>query len=502
MSRVDDTMHQVVEHNARKNKMAIATVALFLCAVASVVALYITSGNVAALIAAIAFFAAAFVCAFRITDSSKKEDLAVMRFVTLPSCRAIDEGLREGEKLYGIDGNELDHDTDRCFVMSLDLNRKFTTLPLMCEIPEELYRFPEEVLSYTPYLKSSRDRELSQFIALRPDKVVMGLESDIDMQAFEDGAAPIKMHKVSRSAVQVTDDAFSKIIINKLKMHDKVVFDGRALCLDENGRLIPFSRSHSANEVDIHSLMISNDGYLMFRRGKDSHPLFPKLVVSSAACSLLPDECDLSRPIQESMIRSIHNKIHVIYDFPDTVDMKSSFVGFSRIIQRGGAPEFYCITRVDLTKDEIIACHRDETAEFMEDGLEEMVPRLDTVDNAALYIARAITSLREALPRDISLSTSALLLAVEDAFYDLTMAGKALRRIGLIEDEVADNPYRKDAKERDGAINEGSDKIAHAFVSGASEATSAGTSDEGEAGGAEARDSGEEIAYGDGYHGE
>ena len=449
MVKADDTRQQVIEHNARRNKMTIITMALFLVTLVAAIVLYLTESAVALAVAIVALIGT-FAAAFHITESSKTESLLVLRSTTPPSCEAIKAGLdaEHGERLYGADGNELDRDTDQCFTMSLDVNRLYTTLPLMVEIPEERYRFPESVLSYTPYLKTSRDRELSKFAALRPDKVVMGLGSDINMETFEDISKPIKMYTVSRSAVQVTDDAFSKIIINKLKIHDKVVFDGHSLCLDDEGRLIPFSQSGSANEVDIHSLMISNDGYLMFRRGKQSHPLFPNKVISSAACSFLPEEVDVSRPVQESMIESIHNKIHVLYDFPDTVDTKSSFVGYARIIERGEAPEFYCITRVNLGKDELIACHEDSTAEFVDEALTEMVPMLDSVDNAALYIARSITALRESLPRDISLSTSALLLAVEDAFYDVRIAGKALRRIGLIEDEFADNPYRNDAPKK------------------------------------------------------
>lgn len=467
----DDTIRQVVSHNAVRNKPAILTMVFFLAAMVCVVLTYILEAVFVYAVLALLLIIASVAAASRITESKRVEDISVIHVDAPSSAADIKACLsdEDGEQLLDVNGDEVQRDTDECFIMSLKVNQLFTTLPLLAEVADERYTFPESVLSFTSYLKSDRDRELSRYAALRPDKTVVGLEDDINVATFSDLNEPISIHRVSRSAVQVTDDSLNKVIINKLLINNKVVFDGRTLLFDGENRIYPLSTSPCANEIDLHSLIISNDGYLMFRRGRESHPLFPNKAISSIACSLLPEEIDFSRPIQESMVRSIHNKIHVLYNLPEGVKLTSSSCGYARIISRCGAPEFYFVTRIDLSKEEIVTCHRDETAVFVDEMLDAVVPQLDTAENAASYIACAIADIRTSMPNDISLSTGALLLAAQKGFEDTVTAGKILRRLGLVENEFADNPYYADSDEARAAFAEAVDTHVDKYLEGEGE---------------------------------
>ena len=434
MRQVDNTQKQIIDHNVIRNKWAILSFVSFLACVLVSLLFWVDGVDKRIVLFFVSLFAVlTFFFAMKITDTRKTEQLVVVENPLELDCSKIEEGLEDGFAIYGIDGEKLSSNTLESFITSEEVNRKFITEPVNSTMPDELYTFEDtDVLPYTAYLKDNRDKELSKFAALRPDKAVMGLDSPINMSTFDNLDVPVKVIPISRQAVQVTDDAFNKIVVNKKKVSNKIVYSGRKCCLDEQGHLKDFSEATNANQIDICSLMISNDGYILFRRGTQSHPLCSGKVIGSAACSLLPEETDTSRPIQECMIESIHNKIHVIYDIGSDVKIASSFCGFARILKRGGAPEFFCLTRIDLPKSKITAAHHDETSEFIDEMMKEMVPDLESVEDAASYIAQAIKSLKEDVGDSISIDGAAMLHVISQAMGDKTMATKVLQRIELI----------------------------------------------------------------------
>lgn len=427
----DQSRKQVATYNFYKNKWAIAALAIFVLDVACVLLFgIIDSLIVLAVMAALSI--ACLYCALRITQTSKTEDLVVLdNPMPLPTS-SIEAGLRDGMMLYGRVGKAQEGDVES-YAMSSDINHMFVRFPIWANVSETDYELPQSVLPYVAYLKDYRNKSLAESIALRPDKDVAGLASDITPGLFDSEHPSVDVDVVSRYSVQVTDDAFDKLIINKKRISEKVVFDGRKLGLDDAGELRSFSESGCASEIDIHSLLISSDGYMMLAVGTDSHPIAPKRIVSSASCSLLPSEID-GRPIQESMISSIHSKLRISYSIPQDVEIASSFCGFARMLPRGGAPEFYCLTRVGMAKDEIVEALRDETMSFDERFLRPVVPKLDG-DAAQREIQEAIAYVADAAGDDVSLSASALMRAVSDTMEDHPSARKALRRLGIVESE-------------------------------------------------------------------
>lgn len=427
----DQSRKQVATYNFYKNKWAIAALVVFMLDVACVLLFgVIDSLIVLALMGALSI--ACLFCSFQITQSSKTEELIVFDNPTPIPTESIEQGLNDGMQLYGRDGKAEDGNVN-CYAMSAKVNHMFVRFPIWAKVSEKDYELPESVLPYVAYLKDYRNASLADSIALRPDKGVAGLASDITAKMFESEHPFVNVNIVSRYSVQVTDDAFDKLIMNKKKISNKIVFDGRKLGLDESGALKGFAESGCASEMDIHSLLISSDGYMMLAVGTDSHPIAPKQLISSASCSLLPAEIE-SRPIQESMISSIHSKLRVSYNIPEETTLASSFCGFARMLPRGGAPEFYCLTRIGMTKDEIIAALKDETMCFDNRFLRPVVPEL-AGDAAQQEIQEAIIYVADVAGDDVSLSAAALMRAVADAMIDTPTARKILRRLGIIENE-------------------------------------------------------------------
>lgn len=432
----DQSKQQVTSYNVRKNAWAIIAMVLLILDAASILLFGVIPTALVLLILAVLTIAA-FVCATQIKEVSKTEELYIMNDTKPIDAKILREGLEnQGFELFNKDGKLMQDDENALagFVMSQKANHLFTRFAVNARFENTPYVLPDKVVPYAGYLKEMRNKSLSKFIATRPDKAVCGIASDLDVDALSKADPQVTLKRVTRYSVQVTDDSFNRMIINKKKISNKIIFNGRQLSFDNNGHLEGFGISQMANEIDIHALIVSSDGYVMLSRGTMEHPLRAGKVIASASCSLLPTEV-ADKPLQESMIDSIHNKIGVLYDIPTGTDMKSSFCGFSRMIYRGGAPEFYCVTRLDMTKDEIVAAHRDITSEFEDGLLVKSLDGIDEDDDARKAMKDALSRIKEVAGEDISISVQALVCAVDGAMDDAATAGKVMRRIGVIENE-------------------------------------------------------------------
>ena len=436
----DNTVVQVTSHNAQKNTFTILTLVFFFLTICCVFLANVIPIYIAAALSAI-FLIITFICAFKIKTSSQDGDLRVVKNPKPVDVEAIERYLADDEKVYTVDNNNAS-EIPEVYVYSFAASKEFVMNPFEAVADTKLYEFPEEILDYTMFLKDSRDKELSKFAALRPDKSVMGLRSDLDLETLRT-KAPFVLSSIYRSSTQLTDDSFNKVIYNRDKINKKVVFNGRSLCLDSNGALKKISETKTANEIDIHTIIISSDGYIMFRKGTKLHPLFADQVVTSASCSLIPSGIDYSLPIQDSMISVLHQKISQIYNLSlNDVEISSSFCGFARIVTRCGAPEFYAITRIDLTKDEIMAKHNDETACFIEDWhTTSLVSELSDSIDAPDYISRAMKTIMETMSTRMSVSSAALFNSVYEAMSDDETSTKILQRIGIIPREEGYNRH-------------------------------------------------------------
>lgn len=433
----DISRKQVARYNVKRNVWAIIAMSLFVIDALCVLLFNVLDATIVLAIMGILSILA-FVAALQIKDVSKTERLAVATSPFDVDTAKIMAGCNAGNTLYDRHGKPATSDSNAadCYMMSFEANHDFVRFPVYATISDTSYSLPEEVIPYAGILKEDRNKEFSALNASRADKDVTGLASDITPELFGSDHPTITVNHLTRYAVQVTDDAFNKIIINKKKISDKIVFNGHDLALTKDGHLKAFADSKMANEIDIHSLIISNDGYLMLARGTEDHPLRAGQIIASASCSLLPDEIE-AKPIQESMVGSIHAKIRKSFIIPDSTDIQSSFCGFARMIQRGGAPEFYCITRIGMSKDELVCAHCDATSTFMYDlPCANMQIDLSNNDDIRQQLADYMQQARKVADNDIAVSASALFMSVEEAMGDMPTAGKIMRRIGIIEDEA------------------------------------------------------------------
>jgi hypothetical protein len=318
--------------------------------------------------------------------------------------------------------------------MCYDLNHLFCTKSLYAKYNTEDHRLPETVIPYATVLKQDRNEELSRKQSRRDNKNVLGLTTTITKELFDSEDNNLGVNNITRYSVQVTDDAFNKIVVNTKKVANKVTFTGRSLAINEkDGTLYSYEESGLSNEIDVESLILTRDGYWLVAVGTNDHPLNEGKVVPSIAGSLLPEELD-NKTIQECMISSIHNKIQTSFNLPVTTTMRSSFCGYSRIIARGGAPEFYCITYIDATRDELIKAQIDKTIVYPIElfGLVHKPVEFASSNTAtATSMVNTINTIWLHADNKLSTSAAALYNAITNALANEDTRNKIFHRLKL-----------------------------------------------------------------------
>ena len=288
---------------------------------------------------------------------------------------------------------------------SAEFDEALVSKPLKFAVATEKFQFEDlSILPYTSHLKEHRNFEMGRRGAQRPDKAVIGLDSDLDLAAFD---KVLKVVPVSRHAVQVTDDAFSKLIVDTRRITNKVVYSGRQCCLGENGELLGIDAATNTNQLDVCVLAITSDGKAIIRRAGQDHPLCPGDLLPSAMSSVSPADIAGTDELQKAVVHAAVRKTSSIYKvLPGNVEC--SLVGYSRILALGASPEFYCIAKLDKPYAELAAVHTDDIAtvapvDVSASSAEEMVSSLESLyaEGKISISLDAITNcLRSALDRE------------------------------------------------------------------------------------------------------
>ena len=373
---VDKTGKQARAAGLRRNAWAIAAVACFLLCAGMSLLLPATPFMLFPFLIGVA---ATLYCVFRIKDRSLETPYRVVVNGDPLDLDAIAASLPEGFEVRGLPARSGEWTGFRSYVASDGFDEKLRSYPLAYEVPEGKFQFEDlELLPYVGYLKEHRNFELGPRVGNRPDKAVMGLDSDLTLESFNGKA---RLVALSRNAVQVTDDAFSKVVVDTRRITGKAVYFGRACCIGEDGSLAGIDEATNANQLDVGVIAISSDGVILTTRAGDDHPLCPGDLCPSAMSSVSPADIGSATTLQEIVVSTAKRKLRAAYGLgPD--DISCSVMGYARILAVGAAPEFYCIARLSKTHGELSRSHSDDVAAisdavFPASSIDELISSLE-----------------------------------------------------------------------------------------------------------------------------
>ncbi len=153
----------------------------------------------------------------------------------------------------------------------------------------------------------------------------------------------------------------------RLKKKPTFEFSGKSFSVDNTNNLIDLKNSNCANIVGVNSLIFTADGYIVVNRQNafndvNSHKLVPSGSGSATARDFKSYLRQAKSPTLAGFLnlaaeREMSEESHIPADWPRYTRQ----IGYFRLLNRGGKPDFFAITYIPKNFDEINSNFKSET---------------------------------------------------------------------------------------------------------------------------------------------
>jgi hypothetical protein len=218
------------------------------------------------------------------------------------------------------------------------------------ELDEQPYTLPPQLRATAPHVLPLRARGRLLF-----NGPVIGMRSD-PLPGSDDAAPPIRLHRARFFDAQCSNE----LCTMRITRHDTGdEFDPRRrLLTDTAGRLRSLAAGELADVIGISTLGTTTDGRLLVVLQSDRNAASPLLLAPSGSGSLEPRDVfhpdgerreTLHEAVCAGMEREMCEETGLL---PSTI-VGTELIGFARWMERGAKPEFFGVTRLNVSSDDI-----------------------------------------------------------------------------------------------------------------------------------------------------
>lgn len=182
------------------------------------------------------------------------------------------------------------------------------------------------------------------------------------------GLEELQQEKKENQIIQLSKTSyFNSLCTNEIASlefrHDNEVsycLDGYSLVISKGNsnklsRIYTLSESQCSNHIGISTLAITTDNFAILSiQGKKNLNNSNKYNVSGSGSLDYTDLEDCNN-FAELIIKGMHRELCEECDIPDSRIIDTRIIGYGRLLHRGGKPEFFGITKVNMTSKEIIS---------------------------------------------------------------------------------------------------------------------------------------------------
>lgn len=229
------------------------------------------------------------------------------------------------------------------------------------------YKIPNKLLNYVPSLL---DRKLKSTSVVFNGKH-LGLQDEI----FPD-IKSLDCWKVSYFESQVTDEIIYYQLFDTRESFEKV--EGVLLaCEIENDTYIlkPNYKNSCTNYMGVSTVLITSDNYAILQvQGKDSNVNANNFAPSGSGSVDYSDYKKSKNKTLENILKSAVER-ELLEEFGikrGVLQLNTHIIGYAKLIERGGKPDFFAVTKCDYTKEEIIKLVESGRLGFSEAGLSNL----------------------------------------------------------------------------------------------------------------------------------
>lgn len=313
------------------------------------------------------------------------------------------------------------------YVSNPTVDRLFVTTPYHAEVIGR-YELPDMMVPYEKYLAADLDGDISNVRHDADGDDVVGLAGDLTTTMLATGKS-IPLILASVHDVTVTDSAFDRVVATT-GLNGTILFDGCSMSIAEGGFLLPTSQCGNVNEIVIHSVIVTADGYLALMEGTAKDPAHEGRVVPSVSCSLHASDIEATASFQEAIVFALHKATRREYNLDESMQIGSSMLGLARIVERNGATEFYAITRTDRTIGQLIASHDNTFSVPANDLMRPWLAEAQNENQMAELLARVAYTLIDSGNVSMSVSMAGLASALFEDMGNAKVKGVVMRRLG------------------------------------------------------------------------
>lgn len=163
----------------------------------------------------------------------------------------------------------------------------------------------------------------------------------------------VKVQQVGYFDGQCSNELVYKIIKSNTSINYK--FEGEILLLDENKNLMSLESSPCANYLGASTTVITNDGYIIIRKQDYRNKSNPDKWAPTGSGSVDYDDLSQLYDFQSVIIQTMEREFREENNYcskDSDIEMFTHIIGYTRLIERGGKPDFFGISKINKTKCE------------------------------------------------------------------------------------------------------------------------------------------------------
>ena len=232
------------------------------------------------------------------------------------------------------------------YITSDPVNHNLRANKLKLEVRDQPF---EVAPQYSEYAAMMVEHHLGQVDdGAYEDHNIAGIVSDLTPDCTTATIAPGRYFDLL-----ATTYAFPYIYKNE---QGNVEFQGSDTCYNEWGVLYPLSMRRGVNPIGSSTLAMTRDGKALIVKHADDATSNPgRLMPSGSGVTSWHDYTDHGvTSLQGLVMHCAEYKLRLECSIPDDVEMKSRMLGFARV-PNGMKPDFFCLTRIGATADELVA---------------------------------------------------------------------------------------------------------------------------------------------------
>jgi len=218
---------------------------------------------------------------------------------------------------------------------------------LVSELAREPYRLPESLRAAAPYVLQACNHGRLVF-----NGEVVGMRGD-PLPPFSGRVTPIRLHTTRFFDSQCSNDLCALRITHRDSGNE---CDPRPnLLATPGGHLRTLAGSALADAIGVSTLAVTADGAFVLVRQSPLNVASPMLLAPSGSGSLDPRDLGRRRTatLQDILRRGMHRELREETAIrPDEIT-GTTVAGFARWLDRGGKPEFFGLTQLSVTEDDL-----------------------------------------------------------------------------------------------------------------------------------------------------